>query len=210
MEKLVKGSCETFTELIASKAPAPGGGGAAALVASIGIALGDMVGEFTVGKKAYAEVEEEMCALMDRAQALRIRLLELVDEDAENFEPLSRAYGIPKDDPGRDAVMESCLRQAAAAPMEIFDLACESIELQKAFAGKGSKIMISDAATGVAFGCAAMYGAAVNVKANTKLMKDRAFAGEMDRHVDEALVRYKRLAEEVFESVYGKLTGSGR
>ena len=116
-----------FTELLASALPVPGGGGASALAGAIGIALGDMVGELTVGKKKYKDVEEDIKALMEKAQGLRIELLECINEDAEAFAPLSKAYGIPKDDPEREETLEKCLRQAARAPLHIFDLCCEAI-----------------------------------------------------------------------------------
>ena len=195
-------SVTEFTELIASTAPAPGGGGASAAVAAVAVALGDMVGEFTVGKKKYAEVEDEIKALMVRAQELRVRLLELIDEDDENFTPLSKAYGIPKDDPGRDAEMERCLRLAASAPLEIFRICCEVIDIQNEFARKGSKIIISDAATGVAFAEGALRGAAVNVKVNTKLMKDREYADNINNEIDRCLAEYSAKADEIFHLVY--------
>lgn len=197
-------SVTEFTEALASKAAVPGGGGASALVGAIGIALGDMVGELTVGKKKYADVEEDVKALMARAQELRVRLLSCVNKDAEAFEPLSRAYGIPKDDPTRDEVMEKCLRDAAAAPLEILDLCCEAIDLQKEFAAKGSVLAVSDAATGVVFCWSAMYGAAVNVKVNTKSMKDRAYAEKINAHVDAQMAKYRSLAEKVYQDVYGR------
>ena len=200
--ELIDGSVTRFTELLASPAPVPGGGGACALVGAVGIALGDMVGELTVGKKKYADVEADLRALMARAQDLRRRLLACVEKDAVAFEPLSRAYAIPKDDPGRDAVMEKCLHDAAATPLEIFDLVCEAIEIERDFAQKGSKLVISDAATGVSFCRAALEGAAVNVKVNTRLLKDRAYADAVDEHVDEGLARYRKMADEVFDSVY--------
>lgn len=193
-----------FTEALASKAAVPGGGGASALAGAVGAALGDMVGELTVGKKKYAAVEDEVKALMRRAQELRVELLACVEKDAAAFEPLSRAYGIPKDAPGRDEVMEKCLRDAAAAPLEILDLCCEAIELQRQFADKGSVLAISDAATGAALCRGALYGAAVNVKVNTKSMKDRAYAGRIDAHVDERLEKYGRMAEQIFADVYGR------
>ena len=112
-------TCQGFLDALASKAPVPGGGGASALVGALGTALCTMVGNYTVGKKKYADVEEDVKALMARAEDIRARLLALVDADAAAFEPLSRAYAIPKDAPGREAVMEECLRNAAAAPMEI-------------------------------------------------------------------------------------------
>ena len=98
--------------------------------------------------------------------------------------------------------MEKCLHDAAGAPLEIFDLCCESIELQRDFADKGSKLVISDAATGVELCRGALYGAAVNVKVNTKLMKDRAYAAELDRHVDAALEKYGAMADKIFDDVY--------
>lgn len=193
-----------FTEALASKSAVPGGGGASALVGAIGIALGDMVGELTVGKKKYADVEEDVRALMARAQELRVKLLSCVNKDAQAFEPLSRAYGIPKDDPTRDEVMEKCLRDAAGAPLEILDLCCEAIELQKEFAAKGSVLAISDAATGVVFSLSAMYGAAVNVKVNTKSMKDRDYAEKINAHVDAQMAKYRPIAEQVYQDVYGR------
>jgi formiminotetrahydrofolate cyclodeaminase len=135
---LLHQSVTEFTARLASPAPVPGGGGASALVGAIGIALGDMVGELTVGKKKYADVEADVRALMARAQELRERLLACVEKDAALFEPLSKAYAIPKDDPTRDAVMEKCLRDAASAPLEIFELCCEAIELQREFAEKAA------------------------------------------------------------------------
>lgn len=191
-----------FTELLASKAPVPGGGGASALVGAVGIALGDMVGELTVGKKKYADVETDIRSLMLRAQELRVKLLNSIEKDAELFEPLSRAYGIPKDDPDREEIMERCLRDAASAPLEIFDLCCESIEIIREFGEKGSRIVVSDAATGVAFAQAAMYGAAVNVKVNTKLMKDRDYAERINAHVDAKIKSYGRMAEDIYQSIY--------
>ena len=202
--ELLESSVINFTEQLASPAPVPGGGGASALVGAIGVALGDMVGELTVGKKKYADVEEDIKALMAKAQDLRVRLLGCIEKDAVAFEPLSKAYGIPKDDPTRDEIMEKCLRDAAAAPLEIFDLCCEAIDLQKEFAEKGSKLVISDAATGAALCWGAMYGAAVNVKVNTKSMKDRACAEKINAHIDERMDKYRKIAEAVYQDVYGR------
>ncbi len=194
-----------FTELLASPSSVPGGGGASALVGAIGIALGDMVGELTVGKKKYADVEEDLKALMVRAQDIRVKLLECVEKDAVAFEPLSKAYGIPKDEPGRDEILEKCLRDAAAAPLEIFRLSCEAIEIVAEFGKKGSKLMLSDAATGAQMLRGALYGAAVNVRVNTRLMKDRKYAGSIDREVDEKLRKYSSMSDEIFDMIYNNL-----
>ena len=200
-----KTTINEFTELLASPSSVPGGGGASALVGAIGVALGDMVGEHTVGKKKYADVEDDIKELMIRAQELRVKLLECVEEDAVAFEPLSKAYKIPKDEPGRDEIMEKCLRDAADVPLKIFDLVCEALEVVEEFGEKGSRIMVSDAATGAVQLRAALMGTAVNVKVNTNLMKDRKYAEEIDSHVDKYLQKYTALADKIFDSIYKSL-----
>ena len=201
-ERLTNLSCAAFAERLASGAPVPGGGGASALAGALGVALGGMVGALTVGQPRYAAAEPELRALMERAEALRLRLLACVEEDAAAFQPLAEAYAIPKDDPARDDVMESRLRAAAQPPLEILDLCCEAIELQREFARLGSALAVSDAATGVVLCWGAMYGAAVNVKVNTSAMKDRAYADEINHHVDAQMEQYWRVAERVYEDVY--------
>ena len=197
-------TCQGFLDALASKSPTPGGGGASALAAALGAALATMVGHYTVGKKKYAAVEGDVKALMERAEDLRAKLLALVDADAAAFEPLSRAYAIPKDDPDRQEIMEKCLRDAAAVPMEIARLACEAIELHREMGEKGSVMVLSDVGTGVAFCRSALYGAALNVKVNTKSMTDRACADAMNGSVDALLAEYGKLAEQVYERVYSR------
>ena len=194
-----------FTEQLASPSSIPGGGGASALVGAIGIALGDMVGEHTVGKKKYADVEDDLRLLMARAQELRARLVGCVDKDAEAFEPLSKAYKIPKDEPGRDEILEKCLRDAAQVPLEIFNICLEAIEVVREFREKGSRLIISDAATGAVMLKGAMYGAAINVKVNTNLMKDREYADSITDYVDEKIREYEVIADETFESYFETL-----
>ena len=201
-ENLTRKSCEEFVELLASKSAVPGGGGASALVGALGAALGSMVGALTVGKEKYAAVEADIRDLMTRAEELRQKLLSCVDQDAQAFAPLAKAYAIPRDDPNRETVMEECLRRAAAVPMEILDLSCEMIALHRQFADKGSVLAVSDAATGVVFCWSALYGAAVNVKVNTKAMKDRAYAEELNARVDAQMEKYWKIAEQVYEDVY--------
>lgn len=198
-------TCGAFLDALASKAPTPGGGGASALVGALGTALCTMVGNYTVGKKKYAGVEEDVKALMGKAEDIRARLLALVDADAAAFEPLSRAYSIPKDDPGRGEIMEQCLRDAAAAPMEILRLSCEAIDLHREMLDKGSVMMLSDVGTGVIFCQSALYGAALNVRVNTKSMTDRTFAKAMDEETDALVEQYGTIARQVYNVVLGRL-----
>ncbi len=187
-----------FTELLAAKTSVPGGGGASALIGSIGIALGSMVGQFTLGKKKYADFEDDIKSLMAKADDIRGALNSCIDEDAIAFEPLSKAYGMPKDAPDRDEIMEKCLRDAAAVPFKILQLACEAVDLQKGFLDKGSSLMITDAGTGAAALQAAIKGASLNVKINTKFMKDRQYAAELNDKVDELVDDYLLKAETIY------------
>lgn len=193
-----------FADILASKSATPGGGGASALAGALGAALGTMVGNLTVGKKKYAAVEDDLKTLMAEAETVRQELLDCIDADAEAFAPLSKAYAIPKDDPGRPEIMEACLRTAAAVPMRILKLCCRAIDLHRAFADKGSVLAVSDAGTGVVLCWGAMYGAAMNVLVNTKSMTDRAWAEQLNAEVFSLMDKYWKIADAVYEDVLGR------
>ena len=199
--KMIEKTVTAFTEELASPAPVPGGGGASALAGAIGISLGDMVGELTTGKKKYADVEEDIQALMKRAQALRVKLLGFVDGDAEAFAPLAKAYGIPKDDPTRDAVMESALQVACSVPMDILRTCADAIDIIGEFAAKGSRLAVSDAGCGAILCKAAMQAASLNIYINTKSMKDRALVQALEAEADALLSGYTQKADDIFNSV---------
>ena len=198
-------SCEEFVVQLASKAPVPGGGGASALVAAVGAALGNMVGSLTVGKKKYADVQEDILALKAETDKLQAELLALVERDAEVFEPLSRAYGLPKDTPEEQAektrVMEAALKEACAVPLAVMEKCGEAIELHREFAAKGTLLAISDVGVGVAFCKAALQGASLNVFINTKAMQDRTHAEEANRRANALLAEYLPLADAIYADV---------
>ena len=194
-------SCRKFVEVLASDAPAPGGGGAAALVGAIGTALGNMVGSLTVGKKKYAEVEAEIIALKAKCDALQTELLNQVEADDIGFVPLAKAYGIPKDDPNRDAILEEATITACAVPMHIMELCCEAICYIKVFADKGSRLAVSDAGCGSVCCKAALQAASLNVFINTKTLKNREVAEEMNAKANGMLNTYCALADEIFNTV---------
>ena len=202
-------SCRDFIKVLASKEPVPGGGGASALVGALGTALGNMVGSLTVGKKKYADVEADIIALKEKSDKLQEDLLLLVKKDAEVFEPLSKAYGMPKGTPEeialKEKVMAEVLRDACAVPMEIMEKCCEAIDLMDGFAKMGSKIAISDAGVGVAFCKAALMGASLNVFINTKSMTDRNYAEEINKKANEMLNIYTKKADEIYLSVRERL-----
>ena len=201
--------CDEFVTVLASKAPVPGGGGASALVGAVGTALGNMVGSLTVGKKKYADVEAEMWELKGKCDKLQAELLHLIERDAEVFEPLSKAYGMPRETDEEKAekarVMEIVLKEACSVPMEIMEKCCEAIDVIVEFAAKGSALAISDAGVGVIFCKAALQGASLNVFINTKSMKNREYAEELNAKAEAMLAKYTVLADEVFAQVRGRL-----
>lgn len=204
-----KGTCEEFVEVLASKAPVPGGGGASALVGAIGMALGNMVGSLTVGKKKYADVEADMIAMKEKATALQADFLRLVEADAEAFEPLSKAYGMPKETEEEKAekarVMAIVLKDACAVPIEIMEKCCEAIDVIEEFAAKGSALAISDAGVGVVFCKAALLGASLNVFINTKSMADKEYAASLNEKADKMIADYSKKADEIFAAVNARL-----
>ena len=203
--KFVNNTCTEFVEVLASKAAVPGGGGASALVGAVGMALGSMVGSLTVGKKKYADVEADIISLMDKATALQTELLRLVDEDAVVFEPLSKAYGIPKEDPNRAQIMEDALKLACSVPIDIMRACAKAIEIQEEFANKGSVLAISDAGVGVVFCKAALQGASLNVFINTGSMTDKGYAAGIEAEADSLLQKYCAMADEIYNSVVARL-----
>jgi len=198
-------TCEAFMEELASKAPVPGGGGASALCGAIGMALGNMVGSLTLGKKKYADVQEDIIRLKAEATALTNELMALVQQDAEAFEPLSRAYSLPKETEEQQQekarVMEEALKVACAVPLSIMEKCCEAIKLHREFADKGTAIAISDVGCGVTICKSALLAASLNVAINTKSMKDRAYAEDINRRSQEMIETYAPLADTIFADV---------
>ena len=177
-------TCEDFIEVLASKAAVPGGGGASALAGAIGIALGNMVGSLTVGKKTYADVEEEIIECKKQADEIAKEFLELMDKDAEAFE-----------------IMEGALNTACSVPIEIMKTCARGIDLVEVFAAKGSRIASSDAGVGATLLKSAMQGASLNVYINTKSMKDRRKAEELNHLADSLREEYEAKADRIFAEV---------
>ena len=202
-------SCVEFTDKLSSSDPTPGGGGASALVGALGAALGNMVGSLTINKKKYADVQDEIVELMAKSDLLRKKLLEMIELDAKAFEPLAKAYGLPKETDEqkayRDKVMEEALDTAAKAPLEIMYACGEAIELIGRFSDIGAVIAISDAGVGAAFCEAAIRGASLNVFINTKLMKNREKAEDYNSKAELMLEKYVEIARNTFSEVKNSL-----
>ena len=204
-------SCTEFVEVLASKAPAPGGGGAAAYVGALGCALGNMVGALTVGKAKYADVQDDIAQLNEQAAALEQELVALVARDAEVFEPLAAAYGMPKETEEQQAekaqVMAKCLKDCCEVPLAIMAACGKAIKLCKHYADKGSRIALSDAGCGAIIAKSALQAASLNVFINTKSMADRQMAASFEAQADAMLTEYCALADTVFNNVNAELRG---
>lgn len=194
-----------FSDVLSSRAPVPGGGGASAVAAAVGAALGQMVASLTLGKKKYAGVQGRIEELIPRFEAVRAELLALADEDAEAFEPLSRAYGLPKGTEEERAqkaeVMEAALRAACKPPLKIMEKTCEAIDLVDEVSRIGTKIAISDAGAGATLLSAALKAVSLNIFINAKSMTDREYAEALLTHTQEMLDEGCKKADDAYVRV---------
>lgn len=186
---LSRQSCETFMDMLASKEPIPGGGGAAAMAGSMAAALCSMVGNLTIGRKRYEAVEADIRRILHQAETLQTRLLELVDEDARAFFPLSQAYAIPKDNPLQAKALEKASLEACRPPMDMMRTCCETIELLEELLDKGNAALISDVGCGALLCRAALESAHMNVWINTSALSGRGDAAKLEREADDLLNR---------------------
>jgi len=207
MEHLTQHSCADFSKLLAARTSVPGGGGAAALAGALGTALCSMAGNYTAGKRKYACVEADLEAILAKAEALRLRLLELVEEDAAAFAPLAEAYAIPKDDPARADALESAALGACAAPLETAERCGEALDLLEEMLEKGSALLVSDVGCGALLCRAALECAAMNVYVNTRLLRDRERAAGIEATVDRLAAASASRAGNIVHSVTERLRG---
>ena len=194
-----------FLEQLSSSAPIPGGGGASAAVGAFASALGLMVTNLTVGKKKYADVEEEILEIREKLEQKKQDLVRMVDEDAEAFEPLAKAYRMPKETEEEQAekekVMEAALKNAAEAPLCIMKTIVDTMEMIRVLGEKGSRLAVRDAGVEILFAQAALEGASLNIFINTKMMKDQEEAERLNYLADQLIATGKELKETTYDAV---------
>ena len=180
-----------FLEELAAKQSTPGGGGAAALTGSQAAALLCMVANFTVGAKKYAAVQEEMQQYLAEADALRLRLLALADEDVVAFQGVTACYAMPKatdvEKAARTAAMQAALKEAARVPFATAESAVAVMKLAAPVGEKGNSNVVSDAAVALYLADAALRAALVNVNINLKFIKDSDFVARFAADCDALL-----------------------
>lgn len=200
-----------WLETLASKAPVPGGGGASALGGSVAAALGQMVSNLTIGKKKYADVEEEVQELIGKLQALQNDFLDLADQDARVFAPLAAAYSLPasteEEKQVKARIMEKNLLAASLVPLQMMEKALETIEILEFLSEKGSRMAVSDVGVAVQFARTALTGAVMNVYINTKSMKNREKAEELNAKAKKLIEEGTRQTDEIYAKVFKQLVG---
>ena len=198
-----------YVSELSSKAPVPGGGGVSALTGALAAGLSQMVCSLTEGKKRYIDVEDEIKEAAKSLKTVRERLLDCMEEDARAFEPLSYAYGLPKNTEEelrvREETLEKCLMEAALPPLHICQAVNELLPLILLTAEKGSKLAVSDAGCAAALAMAAFKAAALNVLINTRLMKNREKAKELEESLDKLTDETLLELEKIYLQVYTQL-----
>ena len=198
-------SLNEFTNQLSSAAPVPGGGGASALMGAVSASLCSMVGNLTSGKKKYAEYQQDIERIIADAVRLNEDMLALIEKDAEAFEPLAKAYSIPKEEPGRDEILEKALYEAALAPLEIVKKSKEVAALIEELVVKGSRLAISDVGVAASACEACAKGASMNVYINTKLMKDREVASKLNEQTLGLVADVVKICDAAYDEVKGGL-----
>ena len=190
-----------FSEKLFSKDAVPGGGGASALVGALAVSLGAMAANLTLGKEKYAKYSDELNANLKKAEKLRLRLLELIEEDALGFGEINRAYKVkPRD----EELIEKALVSAATPPLKMMEAIKEVVDILIIFSDKTSVLVVSDVGVGAKFAEAAIKSAYLNVVVNVKLMKDEKTAAEIGEKADK-LLHYAKKADEVYENIVKQL-----
>lgn len=208
--RMLEEPCEKFLAKLASEAPTPGGGGAAALAGAIGAALVSMVANLTLGKKKYFAVEGQIKPLLKKSEQLRDRLEHLVDADALAFGNFMQAYRLPhttnEEADTRKAAIGEAARDAAAVPLQIGDVCLEVLLIAKTIVSVGNTSVVTDAAVAALLARAAVRSACYNVEINLPLLTDKKFAAQVQERLGQ-LQRQSQAAETAVLAVTDKCLG---
>ena len=209
MKKLAQLQTAEFVDLLASDAPAPGGGSAAALEGALGAALTAMVCSLTVGKKKYADYQELAAETQKKAGDLKTRFVDVMDRDTEAFNVVSAAFGMPKETDeekaARSAAIQKGLEGCTATPFEMMELAVETLELTASILGKSNESAASDLGVSALSLRAAIQGAWLNVLINIGSLKNKELAEDYRKKGEALLERALPLADQIYETVVGQL-----
>ena len=203
--KLAELKTSEFVDLLASDAPAPGGGSAAALEGALGAALTAMVCGLTVGKKKYAEYQELAEEAQKKATDLKARFVDVMDRDTEAFNVVSAAFGMPKatdeEKAARSAAIQEGLKGCTKTPFEMMELAVETLELTASVLGKSNDSAASDLGVSALSLRAAIQGAWLNVLINIGSLKNKELAQDYRAKGEALLAKALPLADQIYDTV---------
>ena len=198
--------------MLASDAPAPGGGSTAALEGALGAALTAMVcGLTTVGKsrEKYAEYQEFVLASQKKALDLKARFMDVMDRDTEAFNVVSAAIGMPKatdeEKAARSAAIQKGLEGCTRTPFEMMELAAETLELTAELLGKTNDSAASDLGVSALSMRAAIQGAWLNVLINIGSLKNKELAEDYRKRGEALLAKSLPLADQIYQNVLSQM-----
>ena len=210
--KLADMQVTQFCDVLASDAPAPGGGSTAALEGALGAALTAMVcGLTTVGKskEKYAEYQEFVLASQKKALDLKARFVDVMDRDTEAFNVVSAAFGMPKamdeEKAARSAAIQKGLEGCTRTPFEMMELAAETLELTAELLGKTNDSAASDLGVSALSMRAAIQGAWLNVLINIGSVKNKELAEDYRKKGEELLAKALPLADQIYQNVLSQM-----
>lgn len=205
-----------FSDLLASDAPAPGGGSVAALCGSLAAALGSMVANLTYNKKGYKEHNEKMNTVAKDMQVRRAELLHLIDEDTNAFNIMMAAMkaqnaakkaGNPDEIAAADKNMDEANKYAISVPLHVLEKTYELLPNLKTVGEFGNINAASDAGVGALLVQAGVKAAALNVKINLKnFAKDDPFYAETSAAMNKVLDVVDKEAGEILAIVEKKIS----
>lgn len=206
---MIEKPIDEFLDDLASRAPTPGGGSAAAIMGAMGAALVSMVCNLTIGKKDYESVEGDIKSALADAERLRSELADMVRSDVEAFDQVMGAYRLPKDSgeqkQARTAAIQQALKAATDVPMACARLCGEVIRLSRIVADKGNRNVVSDAGVAVMAAYGALKGAALNVYTNTGSIRDESFVESRLGELEQLLAQCEAVTQDIFADVKNKL-----
>ena len=207
--KLVEMQINDFVAVLGSDTPAPGGGYASALAAAQGIALTKMVTELTIGKKKYAEFEDEIELLQKKAKSLQEGLLRAIDEDTEAFNQVSAVFGLPKtteeEKKARREAMQSALKGAAVTPFSMMEKIVDALKVTQAAVGKSNTNAASDLGVAALNLKAALQGAWLNVLINLASIKDEMFVRQYRKAGESLVEEGSKIADATYQQILESL-----
>jgi glutamate formiminotransferase/formiminotetrahydrofolate cyclodeaminase len=208
-EKLIDMNLREFANETASESPAPGGGSISAYVGALGASLGTMVANLSSHKRGWDEYWEEYSKVAEKGQEKKDELMRLVDEDTQAFNKIMDAFRLPKkteeEKAARREAINNATRYAIEVPYQVMKTAYESMEVMKSMAEKGMESSISDAGVGAICALAAVRGAYLNVRINTKDFDDKEFVDEMLKKAQDTYDKALAMEKEIVNMVDGKL-----